>query len=128
MAQAITRHFEAIGNDELLAGEIYADDAVFEYVQSGKRIRGKANIIASRQAYPGRPTAFEVHRCAGTPEFQVVELTLWFDGDDPHPVVATMECKDGQAARERIYIAGAWDAPAYRAQWVERIGSDRGQP
>jgi hypothetical protein len=54
-------------------------------VQSGERIRGKANIIASRQAYPGRPAGFTVHRSAGSAAVQVVELTLWFDGGDPHP-------------------------------------------
>ena len=86
MAQAIARHFEAIGNDERRAGEIYADDAVLEYVQSGERIRGKANIIASRQAYPGRPSALEVHRFAGASDLQVVELTLRFD--EPEPVGA----------------------------------------
>ena len=101
MAHTIARHFEAIGNDEVRAGEIYADDAVLEYVQSGERIRGKANIIASRQAYPGRPAAFELHRSAGTLELQVVELTLRFDGEDPHPVVAILEFRDGKAVRER---------------------------
>ena len=126
-AQAIARHFEAIGNDEQLAGEIYADDAVLEYVQSGERIRGKANIIASRQAYPGRPAAFELHRCVGTSDLQVVELTLRFDGDDPHPVVAIIEFRDAKAVRERIYIAEPWDPPAYRARWVEPLGSDRSE-
>ena len=95
MAQMIAHHFEAIGNDEVRAGEIYADDAVLEYVQSGERIRGKANIIASRQAYPGRPATFEVHRSAGTRDLQVVELTLRFDEEDPHPVVAIVEFRDG---------------------------------
>jgi hypothetical protein len=124
MAQAIARHFEAIGNDEIRAGEIYADDAVLEYVQSGERIRGKANIIASRQAYPGRPAAFEVHRSAGTSDLQVVELTLRFDGEDPHPVVAIMEFRGAKAVRERIYIAEPWDPPSYRAGWVEPLDPD----
>jgi SnoaL-like domain len=128
MAQAIARHFEAIGTDELRAGEIYADDAVLEYVQSGERIRGKANIIASRQAYPGRPTAFELHRSAGAPDLQVVELTLRFDGGDPHPVVAILEFRDGKVVRERIYIAEPWDPPAYRARWVEPLDSDHSKP
>lgn len=118
------RHFEAIGKDEIRAGEIYADDAVLEYLQSGERIRGKANIIASRQAYPGRPSAFEVHRCAGTADLQVVELTLRFDGADPHPVVAILDFRDGMAVRERIYIAEPWEPAAYRAAWVEPIDPD----
>jgi hypothetical protein len=127
MAQAIRRHFEAIGNDEVLAGEIYADDAVLEYVQSGERIRGKANIIASRQAYPGRPAAFELHRCVGTPDLQVVELTLRFDGEDPHPVVAILEFRDAKAIRERIYIAEPWEPPAYRGRWVEPLDPGSGE-
>jgi hypothetical protein len=126
MAEAIARHFKAIGKDEVRAGEIYADDAVLEYVQSGERIRGKANIIASRQAYPGRPAAFVVHRSAGGAEVQVVELTLWFDGTDPHPVVAVLDFRAGLVVRERIYIAEPWEAPEYRARWVEPIDPDRG--
>ena len=121
MAQTIARHFDAIGNDEVRAGEIYADDAVLEYVQSGERIRGKANIIASRRAYPGRPATFELHRSVGTLELQVVELTLRFDGEDPHPVVAILEFRGGKAVRERIYIAEPWQPPAYRAGWVEPL-------
>ncbi|GAA0917945.1 nuclear transport factor 2 family protein [Virgisporangium aurantiacum] len=127
MAGAIARHFEAIGRDEVRAGEIYAEDAVLEYVQSGERIRGRANIIASRQAYPGRPAAFEVHRSAGTEQVQVVELTLRYSGADPHPVVAVLDLRDGLVVRERIYIAEPWDAPAYRAEWVEPLDSDPGR-
>jgi hypothetical protein len=117
----IAAHFEAIGKDEVRAAEIYADDAVLEYVQSGERIRGKANIIASRQAYPGRPAAFEVRRSGGSAELQVVELILSFDGDEPHPVVAVLEFRDGQVVLERIYIAEPWEPAAYRAQWVEPL-------
>jgi SnoaL-like domain len=116
--EAIRRHFEAIGKDEVRAADIYADEAVLEYVQSGERIRGKADIIASRQAYPGRPAEFTVHRSAGSAAVQVVELTLWFGGGDPHPVVAVLDFRDGLVVRERIYIAEPWDAPEYRARWV----------
>jgi hypothetical protein len=121
LRDAIAGHFEAIGKDEGRAGEIYAEDAVLEYVQSGERIRGKANIIASRRAYPGRPAAFEVHRSAGSAEVQVVELTLRYDGSDPHPVVAVLDLRDGQVVRERIYIAEPWQPPSYRARWVEPL-------
>ena len=120
-ADRIAAHFEAIGKDEVQAAEIYADDAVLEYVQSGERIRGKANIIASRQAYPGRPAAFEVRRSGGSAELQVVELILRFDGDEPHPVVAVLELLGDLVIVERIYIAEPWEAPAYRSRWVEPL-------
>jgi SnoaL-like domain len=117
---AIVRHFELIGQDNVASAEMYAADAVLEYVQSGERIRGRANIIASRDAYPGRPATFEVHRVVGGGDTRTAEITLRFDGTDPHPLVAVLDLHDDLIIRERIYIAEPWDPPEYRAQWVER--------
>ena len=122
IADRIADHFEWIGKDEVRAGEIYADDAILEYVQSGERIRGKANIVASRQAYPGRPPTFEVRRSGGSADLQVVEVTLHYEDDEPHPGVAVMEFVDGRCVHQRMYIAEPWPQPAYRSQWVEPLG------
>ena len=121
----IRAHFEAIGQDEERAAAIYADDAVLDYVQSGERIRGKANIIASRQAYPGLPVAFEVHRAFGTPDVMTVELTLRFEGDQPHRVVAILDFRDDLVVGERLYIAEPWEPPEYRSRWTEPIEISR---
>ena len=117
----IRDHFGAIGRDEDRAGSIYADDAVLEYVQSNERIRGRAAIIASRQAYPGRRAAFEVRRVTGSGDVRTVELVLRIAGEDPHPVVAILDLRDGLVVRERIYIAEPWAPPAYRRRWAEPI-------
>jgi hypothetical protein len=120
----IREHFGAIGRDEAVAIRIYADDAVLEYVQSNERIRGIAGIVASRRAYPGRRSSFDVHRVFGTPDLQAVEMTMRIDGDEPHPVIAILELRDGLVTRERIYIAEPWDPPAYRSEWAEPIDPD----
>jgi hypothetical protein len=117
---AIARHFELIGQDNARSAELYAPDAVLEYVQSAERIRGRDNIVASRDAYPGRPASYEVHRVLGTGDTRTVEMTLRFDGTDPHPLVAVLDLRDGLIVHERIYIAEPWDAPEYRAPWVDR--------
>ncbi len=119
--RAIVAHFSAIGRDEVEAAEIYADDAVLEYVQSGERIRGRTNIIASRQAYPGRGATFTVERLHGSGDAWTAEITLRFDGADAHPFVAVLELRDGLVVREAIYIAEPWDPPAYRAPWAEVV-------
>lgn len=121
IAERISDHFAAFGTDQVRAAEIYADDAVLEYVQSGERIRGRANIIASRQAYPGPRQVFEIRRSGGTAELQVVELTLHIEGDVPHPMVAVLEFREGLCVEERLYIAEPWESPAYRAPWVEPL-------
>ena len=115
----ITAHFAAIGKDEVRAADVYAEDAVLEYVQSGERIRGRSNIIASRQAYPGRPATFTIERLHGSGDAWTAEITLRFDGADPHPFVAILELRDGWVVREAIYIAEPWEPPAYRAAWAE---------
>ena len=57
MALAMIRdHFEWASRDEVRASEIYAEDVVLEFPQSGERIRGKANVIAFRTAYPADVT------------------------------------------------------------------------
>ena len=116
---AIAAHFTAIGRDEDEAGAIYADAAVLEYVQSGERIVGRDSIIATRKAYPGRPAAFSIQRISGTGGTWVAELVLRFEGADPHFVAAVLDVQDGKVTREAMYIAEPWEAPAYRAAWVE---------
>jgi hypothetical protein len=120
-ADAITRHFEHLGIDNVAASEIYTQDAILEDVQSGERIRGRDNITASRQAYPGRPTRFAVHRCTILGSTAAVELVMRIEGDEPHPVVAILDLRGDAISRERIYIAEPWPAPAYRAAWVEPL-------
>jgi hypothetical protein len=117
---AIEAHFLAIGKDEDAAGAIYADDAVLEYVQSGERIVGRASIVATRRAYPGRPAAFAVTRISGSGDQWAAELVLRFEGDDPHYVAAILTLQDGCVVREAIYIAEPWEPPAYRAGLVSR--------
>lgn len=118
---AVNAHFAAIGFDEERAGAIYTDDAVLEYPQSSERIRGKANIIATRRAYPGRRSAFTVNEYSASGDLWVVDLTLLFEGADPHRVVAVLEFDGDHVRRERIYIAEPWEPPVYRSQWVEPI-------
>lgn len=118
----ITRHFELLGTDNVAAAEIYTDDAVLEYVQSGERIRGRDHIVASRQAYPGRPNSFEMRRCTLLNETSaVVELVMHIQDAEPHFVVAILDMHQNAVYRERIYIAEPWPAPGYRAQWVEPL-------
>ena len=120
-AAAIVKHFELLGIDNRAASEFYTEDASLEYVQSGERIRGRGNITASRDAYPGRPARFTVRRCAVLGSVAAVELVMVIEGDEPHPVVAILDLRGEAISRERIYIAEPWSPPDYRAAWVEPL-------
>jgi hypothetical protein len=129
MARAMIKdHFDASAitvpgggprDDIARASEIYADDAVLEWPQGGERVRGRANIIAMRSAYPARQE-FQLHRTIGCHDLWVNEYTIRYD-DRPYRVVGIMEFRDGKVIRERIYFGEPWEPPAWRAQWVERM-------
>ena len=116
--QAMLKQFyDTTVDDVTEASEIYADDAMLEFPQGRERIRGKANIIAFRSAYPANVT-IEVHRITGRQDLWVNELTLRYDGT-PMNVVSIMQIRDGKIVHERNYYGEPWEPPAWRAQWVE---------
>lgn len=113
----IADHFQAAGRDEVAASGIYADEAVLDFPQGRERIRGKANILAFRVAYPAS-LDFEIRRTIGSGDLWVNEYTIRYDGT-PRNVVGIMEFHDGQVVRETVYVAEPWEPPAWRARWVE---------
>ena len=116
--QAIADHFAAAGKDEAAAAEIFADDAVIEWPQSGERIRGKANIIAMHEASP-TAISIDVRRTVGRSDLWVTEATIRYDGAAPTKAVFVMEFRDATVVRETDYFGEPFAPPAYRSAWVE---------
>jgi hypothetical protein len=117
---ALDRHWAASdANDFEAEHEIYHDDAVLEYPQSGERIRGRRNIQASRTAQPNKKR-FSVRRILGAADLWVTEFILTYDGL-PSYTVSIMEFKDDKVARETQYFGDPFEPGASRAQWVERM-------
>ena len=96
---------------------IYHDDVVIEWPQSGEVIRGKKNIRELRLAYPTPPTATLRH-IAGSGDLWVIEMVFDYDGDRFH-VIIFHQYRDGLVVRETSYYAAPFQAPAWRARWVE---------
>ena len=60
---ALERHWTAsAAGDQDAEHEIYHDDAIVEYPQSGESIRGRHNVQALRSHHPARPSGFVVRR------------------------------------------------------------------
>jgi ketosteroid isomerase-like protein len=117
---ALDRHWAASdANDFDAEHQIYRDDAVLEYPQSGERIRGRHNIQASRFAQPNSKR-FTVRRILGAGTLWITELTLTYDGK-PSYVVSIMEFVDGKVAHETQYFGDAFAPGPSRAQWVEQM-------
>ena len=117
---ALVRHWAASDANNFEAEhEIYHDDAVLEYPQSGERIRGRHNIQASRFVQPNKKR-FKVRRVLGAADLWVTELVLTYDGL-PSYTVSIMEFRDGKVARETQYFGDAFEPGPSRTQWVERM-------
>jgi hypothetical protein len=96
---------------------IYHDDVVIEWPQSGEVIRGKQNIRELRLAYPGPPTA-TLRRIVGSGDLWAMEMDFDYDGDRFH-VIVIHQYRDGLVVRETSYYGAPFEAPAWRARWVE---------
>ncbi len=117
---ALDRHWAASdANDFEAEHQIYQEDAVLEYPQSGERIRGRNNIQASRLAQPNKKR-FTVRRILGNADLWVTEFVLSYDSL-PSYTVSVMEFRDGKVARETQYFADPFEPGASRIQWVERM-------
>ena len=117
---ALEQHWTASdANDFETEHHIYHDDAVLEYPQSGERILGRLNIRITRSIQPNKKR-FTVQRIIGGGDLWVTEFILSYDGK-PSYTVSIMEFKGDKVARETQYFADPFVAPAWRAQWVERM-------
>jgi ketosteroid isomerase-like protein len=116
---ALDRHWAASDANDLEAEhQIYREDAVLDYPQSGERIRGRQGIQASRAAQPAEKR-FTVRRIIGSGDLWVTEYVITYDGRPSH-TVSIMEFLDGKVARETQYFADPFQPGPSRAQWVER--------
>jgi hypothetical protein len=117
---AIERHWAASdGNDLQAEHEIYRDDAVLDYPQSGERIHGRHNIQESRTVQPSRKR-FLVQRILGSGDLWITELVLTYDGL-PSYTLSVMQFEDSKVASETQYFCEPFEPGPSRAHLVELV-------
>jgi hypothetical protein len=117
---ALNQHWAASdANDFVTEHRIYLEDAVLEYPQSGELTRGRSNIQGQRESQPNKKR-FTIRRIIGSGDLWVTEFILMYDAK-PSYTVSIMEFSGDRVARETQYFADPFPAPAFRAQWVERM-------
>jgi ketosteroid isomerase-like protein len=116
----IDQHWAAsAAGDQFAEHEIYHDDVVCEYPQSGEIIRGRRNLQALRSHHPDRPSGFVVGRITGEGNLWVSEYIISY-GSKRTFTVSVMVFRDGKVSHETQYFADPFEAPNWRAQWVSR--------
>jgi hypothetical protein len=118
--EALIRHWRASAEGDAEAEhDIYHEDAICEYPQSGERILGRHNLQALRSHHPGHPSGFTIRRISGKGDLWITEYTITYQGR-PAYTVSIMEFRNGKVVRETQYFADPFEAPAWRSQWVQR--------
>jgi hypothetical protein len=102
--------------DEDRASEIYHEDAILEFPQSGERFDGVENFREWRRIYPAT-VELEIVRVRGSADVWVVEMRGRYDGGPWNYAPAIYEFHGDKVARETIYVGEAWEAPDWRARW-----------
>jgi hypothetical protein len=116
---ALQRHWDASdANDFDVEHEIYREDAVLHYPQSGERIIGRRKIQESRFVQPNKKR-FTVARIIGSGDLWVTEFVLSYDGK-PSYTVSIMEFREGLVACETQYFADPFEPAPSRAHLVEK--------
>ncbi len=100
--------------------DVFTEDVVMEWPQSGERIRGGQNRREVYSRFPSMPTVTP-RRLTGTGDLWVLEANLDYGSGGAFQAVLIFEMQGDKIARETAYWSQPFDAPAWRAPWVERM-------
>lgn len=118
--RAVDRLIEGLNakNPEVM-NEVFANDSVMTYPQSGEVIRGAANRQAVYAAFAGLPS-IAPYRTIASGDIVVTEAILDYGNDDRYNTVFIFECRDGKIVRETAYWSKPFPAAEWRSAWVEK--------
>jgi hypothetical protein len=100
--------------------QIRHEDYTLEMPQSGERVRGREKMRAFQEAYPN-PPSIKIRRVLVRDGLWIVEGVNDYGGGQIYDVVLIVELRDGKWWRDTRYYANPFEAPKWRAQWVERM-------
>ena len=109
----------SLQRDERTASEIYTDDAVLEFPQSGERFRGQEHFVPWRSEYPPTTIEFDVRAIRGEGDTWTVEGQVRYGGGGFLAFVDILHFRGELVDRETIYIAGAFPPDESRAKYAE---------
>src|SRR5437773_12181234 len=77
--EALNKHWQASAlGDANAEHDIYDEDAICDYPQSGERILGRRNLQALRRHHPGKTAGFNVKRILGKGDIWITEYTITY--------------------------------------------------
>ena len=100
--------------------ELMHDDYVREFPQSGEKIRGKQDARSVLENFPGGLPNLLDHSYVVSGDLGVMKMTLEYGGNRVY-ACEVIDFQAGKIKRVRAYFGEPFEAPEWRAQWVESI-------
>lgn len=110
-----------------LLQEFATDDFVQEWPQSGERLTkaAAARLVESYPEMSGTNPTFSYKGMLDGGDIFVVEGTIDYGDGVPVSYVGIGEVRDGKVAKMTEYFAHPFEAPAWRADFVDRTETSR---
>jgi ketosteroid isomerase-like protein len=129
-SEVIRRYREAVEANDMvtmtaLLDDFATDDFVQEWPQSGERLRVEGSKKMAEQyteATGTRPT-MKLGDIRESGDLAVVEGTIDYGNGVPVRYVGIAEFRDGKVSRVTEYFADPFEAPAWRAPFVEHMAA-----
>ena len=118
--RALLRHWEFEGIDYDISHEIYHEDAILEFPQSGERFVGKQRFQEWRSRYPAR-LQFKIRRITGGGDHWVTENLISYDGGPWMFTISVLLFRGDKVAREFLYVLDGFEAAKWREPWATRF-------
>ncbi|WP_237715794.1 nuclear transport factor 2 family protein [Arthrobacter sp. M2012083] len=116
--EIVKRLIHCINNRRIeVMDELFHDDAVMHWPQSGEVVRGAENRRGIYNAFPQLPTITPRRLLSGG-NLVVAEALLDYGGP-AYETVFIFEFRDRRIAKETAYWSESFEAPEWRSQWVE---------
>jgi ketosteroid isomerase-like protein len=129
-SEVIRRYREAVQTGDLssmsaLVDEFAGDDFVQEWPQSGERINRENSKKLSEQysEQTGTSPKFQLQGIREAGDLAVIEGTIDYGNGIPVRYVGIAQFSDGKVARITEYFADPFEAPAWRAPFVEQMAA-----
>jgi hypothetical protein len=118
--EALNAHWHASAVGDIRAEhDIYDENVVCDYPQSGERIVGRNNLQALRSHHPGKTSGFNVKRMLGKGDLWITEYTINYQ-EQAVFTISIMEFNKDKVVHETQYFADPFEAPSWRSKWVQQ--------
>ncbi len=118
--KVIERLIACINDNQIeIMDQLFHEDAVMDWPQSGERVVGGDNRRSIYKSFPKLPKITPRRMVSGG-NLVIAEANLDYGDNAIYKTVFIFEFRDGKIEKETAYWSQSFPAPEWREKWVEK--------